>query len=91
MSEKTQIIVIIFSLFSGLCSAELKDLFSSMSDMETLFEMEPKIAEKVDNFVKLLDLQIDSLDSFLDKHYKVIYHFEYLLYIFLRVRHDPFF
>ena len=84
MSEKTKIIVIIFSLFSGLCSGELhtKDIFSFMSDMENLFEMEPKIAEKVENFVKLLDLQIDSLDSFLDKHYKVIYHFEYLLYIF---------
>ena len=83
MSQKT--IVIIFILFSGLCSADLnpgnspKDLFSSMSDMENLFETEPKITEKVENFVKLLDLQINSLDSFLDKYYKVcIYSVIYL-------------
>ena len=78
MTQKA--IVIIFLLFSsGLCSADLdlenenspKDLFSSMSDMENLFEMEPQIAEKVEKFVKLLDLQIDSLDLFLDKYYKV--------------------
>ena len=76
MSEKTQIIVIIFSLFSGLCSGELhtKDIFSFMSDMENLFEMEPKITEKVENFIQLLDSQIDSLDSYLDKHYKVVIH-----------------
>ena len=75
MSEKAKIIVTIFSLFSGLCSGELhtKDIFSSMSDMENLFEMEPKITEKVENFIQLLDSQIDSLDSYLDKHYKVIH------------------
>ena len=79
MSEKTKIIVIIFSLFSGLCSGELhtKDiLFSFMSDMENLFEMEPKITEKVENFIQLLDSQIDSLDSYLDKHYKVIHNYK---------------
>ena len=76
MSEKAKIIVTIFSLFSGLCSGELhtKDIFSSMSDMENLFEMEPKITEKVENFIQLLDSQIDSLDSYLDKHYKVIHN-----------------
>ena len=75
MSEKAKIIVTIFSIFSGLCSGELhtKDIFSSMSDMENLFEMEPKITEKVENFIQLLDSQIDNLDSFLDKHYKVIH------------------
>ena len=45
-----------------------------MSDMENLFEMEPKITEKVENFIQLLDSQIDSLDSYLDKHYKVIHN-----------------
>ena len=76
MSEKTKIIVIIFSLFSGLCSGELhtKDIFSFMSDMENLFEMEPKITEKVENFIQLLDSQIDSLDSYLDKNHKVVIH-----------------
>ena len=75
MSQITK--VIIFLLFTGLCPADLnpenspKDLFSSMSDMENLFETESKITEKVENFVKLLDLQINSLDSFLDKYYKV--------------------
>ena len=74
MSEKAKIILTIFSLFSGLYSGEpsSKDIFSSMSDMENLFEMEPKITEKVENFIQLLDSQIDNLDSFLDKHYKVI-------------------
>ena len=75
MSEKAKIILTIFSLFSGLYSGEpsSKDIFSSMSDMENLFEMEPKITEKVENFIQLLDSQIDNLDSFLDKHYKVIH------------------
>ena len=45
-----------------------------MSDMENLFEMEPKITEKLENFIKLLDLQIDSVDSFIDKHYKVVHN-----------------
>ena len=78
MSEKTKIIVIIFSLFSGLCSGELhtKDIFSFMSDIENLFEMEPKITEKVENFIQLLDSQIDNLDSYLDKHYKVIHNYK---------------
>ena len=78
MSEKAKIIVTIFSLFSGLYSGEpsSKDIFSSMSDMENLFEMEPKITEKVENFIQLLDSQIDSLDSFLDKHYKVIHNYK---------------
>ena len=75
MSEKAKIILTIFSLFSGLYSGEpsSKDIFSSMSDMENLFEIEPKITEKVENFIQLLDSQIDNLDSFLDKHYKVIH------------------
>ena len=47
-----------------------------MSDMENLFEMEPKITEKVENFIQLLDSQIDNLDSFLDKHYKVIHNYK---------------
>ena len=71
MSQKA--IVILYLLFSGLCSVESssKDLYSSMSDMENLFEMEHQIAEKVENFFKLLDVQINSLDSFLEKYYKV--------------------
>ena len=78
MSEKAKIIVTILSIFSGLCSGELhkKDIFSSMSDMENLFEMEPKITEKVENFIQLLDSQIDNLDSYLDKHYKVIHNYK---------------
>ena len=78
MSEKAKIILTIFSLFSGLYSGEpsSKDIFSSMSDMENLFEMEPKITEKVENFIQLLDSQIDSLDSYLDKHYKVIHNYK---------------
>ena len=77
MSEKGKIIiVIIFLLFSGLCSEQplSKDIFSSLSDLENLFEMEPKITEKLENFIKLLDLQIDSVDSFIDKHYKVVHN-----------------
>ena len=78
MSPKA--IVILFLLFSGLCSVESssKDLYSSMSDMENLFEMEHEIAEKVEKFVKLLDVQINSLNSFLDKYYMVCLPASYL-------------
>ena len=62
-------LVVILSACHGLSKAS--DLFSSMSDMEELFEKEGQVAEVMEKFVKSLDSQISSLDNFLNAYYKV--------------------
>ena len=62
-------LVVILSTCRGLSKAS--DLFSSMSDMEELFEKEGHVAEVMEKFVKSLDSQISSLDNFLNAYYKV--------------------
>jgi len=62
-------LVVILSTCHGLSKSS--DLFSSMSDMEELFEKEGQVAEVMEKFVKSLDSQISSLDNFLNAYYKV--------------------
>ena len=63
------VLVVILSTCHDLSKAS--DLFSSMSDMEELFEKEGQVAEVMETFVKSLDSQIASLDNFLNAYYKV--------------------
>ena len=72
-----KIFIGIFILYHGFQSA-MGDHFSSMSDMEQLYEQETKVAAEVQDFVHLLDKQIDALDTFLDTYYVV--RFKYKLF-----------
>jgi hypothetical protein len=62
-------------LFCCICSmmrpVKSADLYSSMNDMAKLYDHETKVMSKVDEHIREIDKQLETLDKFLDHYYKV--------------------
>lgn len=46
------------------------DLFSSMSDMQKLYEHEAIVAENIEEYIQEMEAQLDTLDTFLNAYYQ---------------------